>query len=324
MVAAQTTQSSLIDYSRCEHRSRLLSQNQNADYKADKADQSIAGKVSHALWKNNVLRSTDYGEIEVEVINRAVILSGHVNSISNQQRAIAAAQTIPGVLSVKSYLFSDDHIIREVAMVLAKIEHSYGVKFFTGAQNGVVKLNGEVGSATERSLAEKYAASIPGVRGVINSVRAPGVDLNSEDQRFLQPVIGEKIYFREGPFAILKKVIINPSNKRVIAMVVQDQSSSSEFDSRSIAYGEDQSSGRLTIIPMSNIRYLTKRAGFLHIDSKDAVLYMDFDISSFIAPSDEWTPPYPYCRDEVLFPVEAIETMDQMEPELVMTTSLSP
>src|SRR3972149_10315302 len=63
--------------------------------------------------------------------------------------------------------------------------------------------------------------TIPGVRGVINSVRAPGVDLEAEDQRFLQPVIGEQIYFRDGLLGIVQRVIINPNNRRVVAMVVR-------------------------------------------------------------------------------------------------------
>jgi hypothetical protein len=34
---------------------------------------------------------------------------------------------------------------------------------------------------------------------------------------------------------------------------------------------------------------------------------MDFDPASFIAPSTDWTPPYPYCPDDVLFLVEKPE-----------------
>jgi len=316
MVVAQKIQSSLTQYSRCEHRSWLQAQKQNPDYQANNADNSIAEKVDHALWKDSVLRSTDYGEIDVDVVDRTVYLSGYVNSRSNQRRAITAAQMIPGVLEVKSYLYSDDNLIRAVAGVLGKIEHSYGVKFFTGAQNGVVGLNGEVDSETVRNLAEKYATSVPGVRGVINSVRAAGVDVKAEDQRFLQPVIGEKIYFRDGLISIVQKVIINPSNRLVLAMIVQEQGSSF------IEYGKDQSPLRLMVIPMSNIRYLTKSAGFLHIDSKEAAMIEDFEISNFITPEEDWTPPYPYCPDEVLFPIETDEIMDD-EHGLLFRRSLS-
>jgi osmotically-inducible protein OsmY len=324
MLAVQTTQASLAEFSRCDDRSWLSIEEQNVHHKADKADASIAEKVDRALLNIGVLRSTDYWEINVDVKDGVVFLSGHVISASNQQRAEAAARTIPGVMGVKSYLVPDDKIIREVAEALGKIEHVYGVKFFTGAQNGVVGLHGEVGSASVRRLAEKYAANIPGVRGVINSVRAPGVDLDAEDQRFLQPVIGEQIYFRDGLLGIVQRVIINPNNRRVVAMVVRGRYSNSPRDPRFLTYGEDRLPERLVAIPMSAIRFLTKSSGFLKIDSAEAARYSDFDLSCFIAPREDWTPPYPYCPDDILFPVEPVEDMKQTESERAINPAMFP
>ncbi|MEJ2352907.1 MAG: BON domain-containing protein [Anaerolineales bacterium] len=311
MLAAQTTQSSIAEFSRCDDRSWLPVEEQNVDHKTDKADASIAEKVDHALWNIDVLRSTDYREINVYVKDGVVFLSGHVISAGNQQRAEVAARTTPGVLGVRSYLVPDDKIKREVAGALGKIEHVYGVKFFTGVQNGVVGLHGEVGSATVRSLAEKCSANIPGVRGVINSVRAPGVDLEAEDQRFLQPSIGVQIYFRDGLSGKVQRVIINPNNRRVVAMVVRGRYSNSQEDPRFLPYGEERLPERLVAIPMSTIRFLTKSSGFLKIDSAEAARYSDFDPSCFIVPREDWRPPYPYCPDEVLFPVESVEDMNQ-------------
>lgn len=324
MLATQTTQASLVEVFRCDDRSRLTVEEQTVNHKADKADASIAAKVDRALWNNSVLRSTDYREIDVDVKDGIVFLRGHVMSTSNQLRAEDAARTTPGVKGVKSYLVSDDKITLEVAGALGKIEHRYGVKFFTGAHNGVVELNGEVGSAAVRSLAEKYAASLPGVRGVVNSVRAPGVDLESEDQRFLQPSIGEPIYFRDGPSGRVQKVIINPNNRRVFAMVVRGRYSKSRQDLKSLMYGEGQLPERLIVIPMSAIRFLTKNSGFLKIDSAEAAGYRDFDPSGFIAPREGWTPPYPYCPDDVLLPVESVEDMIQTEGELAITPVIFP
>jgi hypothetical protein len=227
-------------------------------------------------------------------------------------------------LGLKSYLVPDDKIIREVAGALGKIEHVYGVKFFTGARNGVVVLNGEVSSTNVRLLAEECAANIPGVRGVINNVRAPGVDLKAEDQRFLQPSIGEQIYFRNGVCGKVERVIINPNNQRVVAMVVRGQYSALEKDPRFMAYGEEQTPERLVIIPISTMRYLTKSAGFLNIDSAEAARFSDYDRSRFIAPREDWTPPYPYCRNEVLFPVESVEEMNQTEREPAIIPAMSP
>jgi osmotically-inducible protein OsmY len=324
MLAAQTTQASSAEFSRCADRSRLPLEGQNVNHKTNRADASIAEKVDRALWKNGMLRSTDYREIDVSVKDNIVFLRGHVISTSNQQLAENAVRTIPGVLGVKSYLVPDDKIIQEVAGALGKIEHVYGVKFFTGARNGVVVLNGDVNGTNIRSLAEKCATNIPGVRGVINNVRAPGVDLKAEDQRFLQPSIGEQIYFRDGVSGKVQRVIINPNNRRVVAMIIRWRYSNSQQDPRFLAYGEDQTPERLVEIPVSAIRYLTKSSGFLKIDSAEAARYSDFDLSCFIAPRDDWTPPYPYCPDEVLFPVESVEEMNQTESEPAFIPSLFP
>jgi len=324
MVAPQTSQVNLAEFSRCDDRSRLSVEERNVDRKADRADASIAEKVDRALWNIGVLRHTDYGEIDIDVKDGVVYLSGHVVSSSNQQQAEAAVRTIPGVLGVKSYLVPDDKINQEVAGALGKIEQEHGVKFFTGVHNGVVGLHGEVGSPSVRSLAEKIAANFADVRGVINYVRIPGADLETKDQRFLQPTIGERIYFRNGLSGKVQKVIINPNNRRVVGMVIQGRYSSSHHDPRFLTYGEDQLPERLVAIPISDIRFLTKNSGFFEIDSAEAGRYSDFDPSCFTAPSEDWTPPYPYCSDEVLFPLESIDDMNQTESDPLSIPAMLP
>jgi hypothetical protein len=59
---------------------------------------------------------------------------------------------------------------------------------------------------------------------------------------------------------------------------------------------------------METIRYLTKVSGFLQIDSHERSRYQDFDPAYFFAPGPGWIPPYPYCPQDVLFPVTYRET----------------
>jgi len=304
MFTAQTAQERIVESSGCSGRSLVSIEEQNVDRKANAADASKSEKVGRALWNDGILRNTDYGEIDVFVKDGVVTLRGHVINTTNQQRAEEAARTIPGVLEVKSYLVADDKIIIEVARVLGEIERDHGVKFLTGVQNGVVVLTGKVGSAEVRSMVEKYAAAVPGVRGVINSLQAPGVNLQAEENRFLQPLIGELIYFRNGLFGTVKKVIINPDNRRVIAMILQVRYSDSHPDSRSPAYEAGPSPERLIVIPISDILHLTKDSGFLKINSSEAAKFGDFDPSCFTAPREDWTPPYPYCPKDILFPAD--------------------
>jgi hypothetical protein len=153
-------------------------------------------------------------------------------------------------------------------------------------------------------LAEKYASANPNVRGVINNVRVTGAEPGPEDQPFLQPTIGEIIHFLDGVSGVVKQVIMNPNNRRVIAMTVQGRFADQGNGSNSPSDGRARLPEQLIAVPMSLVRYLTRVSGFLYIRSNEKNRYMDFVSSYFAVPNKDWVPPYPYCSDEVLFPVE--------------------
>ena len=93
------------------------------------ADSTIAEEVDRALWKDVVLRDTDYHEIDVRVRDGIITLNGHVITSMNQWRAETAVKNIPGVLGVKSYLIPDDKLLLKVAEALGQIEQSRNVSF---------------------------------------------------------------------------------------------------------------------------------------------------------------------------------------------------
>jgi len=221
MLEVQTMQVKPNGFDPCEDQPWLPVEELNSHHKKEKADENIAEKVDRALWNDDMLRSTDYHEIDIHLKEGIVYLTGHVITTMNKWRAENAVRTIPGILGVHNQLVSDEELMREVAAALGKIEHTYGVKFFTGVRNGVVILNGDVENADVGCLAEKCASEIPDVPGVINYVRAPGIDFDAIDQRFLQPSIGLEIYHSNGLFGTVKQVIINPNNLRVVGMIVQ-------------------------------------------------------------------------------------------------------
>jgi osmotically-inducible protein OsmY len=313
MLKTQTTETKLDEFSRGNARTQLMANTRNRNRVIKKMDIAITDRVDEVLWSDEVLRM-DYKEIDVYIEDQILYLSGHVVSTMNQQRVDNAIRAIPGILEVKNMLYSDDTLTREVAGALGCIEHVYKVKFFTGVRHGVVALNGEVSDINVRSLAEKCASSISGVRGVINHIRTPGVDRKVEDIRFFQPMISEQIYFRDGPSGIVKQVIINPNNRLVVAMVVQGYFIKSPYTFRSMINMEVQSSKKV-VIPTREIRYLTKRSGFLNIKSVETERYGDFDPRGFIPPKRSWEPPFPYYLEDVLFPAEYGETMHQAEDE---------
>ena len=95
-------------------------------------------------------------------------------------------------------LIPDDRLLAEVSTALGQIESTYNCKFFTGVSHGVVLLSGNVENTNIKLLAEKCTANNPNIRGVTNAIRTPGSEKNLPEEPFLQPIIGEEIFFLEG------------------------------------------------------------------------------------------------------------------------------
>jgi osmotically-inducible protein OsmY len=288
---------------RCKDTDPLVGEVQQGHNKNTQADEVFAHNVDEALWKDEAFRATDYDNIEVHVHDSVASLYGHVSSLTNQHRAERVLQTVPGLLGVNNFLIPDDRLLYEVATALGSLEHTHNCKFFTGVSHGIVLLSGTVGDAKVKLLAEKCAASNPNVRGVINSIRVPGEDQDPSEQQFLQPTIGEEIFFLNGISGVVQQVIINPDNRRVIAMTVRGRFTNQRQDLKSLNNGEARQSERIIVLSMDLVRYMTKVSGFLNINSKDKNRYTDFDPAAFILPNVDWNLPYPYCNGDVLFPL---------------------
>ena len=303
MYKEEVPHTTLDEFSRCEERSQVTDYGKSLS-PIQKTDAAIKESINNALWKDDVLRALDYHEVDVHVKNGIVYLNGHIVGSSSQIRIENAMRKIPGILGTKNNLVQDNKLTLEVAGALGKLEHTFNCKFFSGVSHGVVVLHGEVSSVDVRKSAEQCAASHPKVRGVINAIRVPGVDLGIQDYRLVQPPIGNKIYFLDGISGILKQVVINPDNRRVVAITIQGYFDESRRNLTYSNYSGRQTVKQLLVIPMRVIGYVTKNSGFLTIQSTDSTNYQEFDASLFSAPSIDWVPPYPYCPDEVLFPVE--------------------
>jgi osmotically-inducible protein OsmY/uncharacterized protein YkvS len=303
------------EFSRCEERRQITDHGKSLS-PIQKNDAAIKEYIYNAFWKDDVLRAIEYSEIDVHVKNGVVYLNGHIVSTTSKSRIEDAMRAIPGILGIKNNLVLDDKLTLEVATLLGKLEHTHNCKFFTGASHGVVSLNGIVSDENVKLLAEKCAASHSNVRAVINNVRVSGTELELQDQPFLQPTIGEIVYFLDGISGVVKQVIINPNNRRVIAMTIQGKFTDRRYELNSLTDGKAQPPEQLVAVPMSVVRYLTKASGFLSINSNERKRYMAFDSASFSTPNVDWVPPYPYCPDDVLFPVEKRELEYQILEQL--------
>ena len=302
MYKEQVLETKLEKFSRCEER-RQMNDHGKSLSPFQKTDAAIQEFINKALWNDSVLRALDYHQIDVHVKNGVVYLNGHIVSTFSQSRIKNALRAVPGIMEIKNNLVLDDKLTLEVAASLGKLEHTYACKFFTGVTHGVVMLNGQVSHTDVRDRAEQCAADHPKVRGVINYIRVPGVDLSIQDHRLIQPPIGKKFFFLDGITGIVRKVVINPDNRRVVAMTIQGHFE--EFR-REVTYSNissRQSVEQMLVIPMSAVGHVTKNSGFLTISSTDSSKYQQFDEFHFTAPDTGWVPPYPYCPEDVLFPV---------------------
>ena len=161
------------------------------DYRSDPA---LAVDIDNALWADDILRATDYDEINVTVQDGIVRLRGSVITSINKSRAEAAVCSIPGVLDIENHLVVDDELAIDVAQALARDARTRLETVTVGAHNGVIALYGRVANAVVREVAEEVAANVPQVRGIINCLQAPGGVVNPKDQQILQPPIGQAVY----------------------------------------------------------------------------------------------------------------------------------
>ncbi len=303
MIKEKVLKTNLNEYYRCGERTWLETEDKKCHGLIHDADAAFEEKINDALWKDDVLRVTDNHEIGIHVKNGIVYMSGHLLSTTNRQRVEKALKTVDGIQGIKSNLVMDDELMSEVATSLGQLERVHHCKFFTGVSHGVVVLNGEVSSVKLRLLAEQYAASHPKVRAVINYIRVSGIDLGLQDHRMLQPPIGKEIYFQDGVSGIVRKVVANPDNRRVIAMIIQGHIYDSRQNLTLSNNSSAQSAEQQLVIPMNVVEHLTNSSGFLTIKSTDFTKYQRFDVSLFTDPAEGWIPPYPYCPEDVLFPI---------------------
>lgn len=308
MFSTQISGENPNEISRCEERGKGGDHGMKLS-PIEKIDADIKESIYHAFWKDSVLRAMEYHEIDIRVKDAVVYLNGHIVSTTSQNRIKNIMAAIPGVLGIKNDLVLDDKLTLEVASALGALEHTYDCKFFTGTSHGVVSLNGVVSSDKVRLLAAKVVASHPHVRGVINNVRTSGNKMKAQDQPFLQPAIGEVIYFLDGISGVVKQVIINPNNRRVIAMTIQGKFTDPRYEVSPSTYGNGKAQlpDQLVTVSMKAVRYLTRVSGFLYIQSSERTRYLDFDPGLFVAPAHDWQPPYPYCSEDVLFPIEYLD-----------------
>lgn len=316
MFAPQTPQIDPDELLRCGG-SSLISEGESRGHdESSRVDTDLAYEADNALWKEPTLRALDYHNIGIRVRNRMVVLYGHVLSFTNRNRVEEVIRTVGGIAGIQNHLIADDRLLAEVATALGALEHTYGCKFFTGVSHGVVLLSGTVDDSKTRLLAEQCAASNPNVRGVINSVRVRGGGLDLPDLPFSQPYLGVEFFFVDGISGRVQHVIIDPDNRRVVAMTLQGRFADQRQDLNSLTNGGSRRPERTLVIPMTAVRYLTRNSGFLNVRYAQRNQYSEFNEADFLVPPGDWRPPYPYCLADVLFPAKRADALTQIPEQM--------
>ena len=266
-------------------------------------DDVLVALVNQALWEDTILRRTDSRQIHVKVENGIAYLSGYVSGSSMSKGAEKAARKVDGVWKLENLLTIDSELRNAVAQAIVKDLRTTDSRIFVGVNNGFVTLTGKSPDLPGRSAAQKLAALVPKVRGVINSIQVPGVDVGSEDQRALQPVIGSGVYATDSLIGVVEKVVVNPDNQLVTAILTHAAFPDPDPLGSNWLWNEHHYSERRIIIPIEIARHLTSTSVFLNAKSTVVAGCSDFDWTSYAPAPEVWEPPYPYKPTDMLIAV---------------------
>ena len=265
-----------------------------------RADNILVAAVIQALWEDTLFRRTEYRQIHVEVENGIAYLSGHVSSPSMSTGAEKAALKADGVWKVDNGLTIDSEIKLAVSQAIGKDPRTKKARIFVGVNNGFVTLTGESSDLARRLAAQEQAVATPNVRGVLNSIRVPGVDISTEDQRPLQPVIGAGIYATDMPIGVVEKVVIDPCNRLVSAVLANAIFPDPGQGWSNWLRNERPYLERRVIIPIEMMRNLSEASVFLAVKAAEAAELRQFDPNFYSSPDQNWQPPYPYKHTDIL------------------------
>lgn len=264
-------------------------------------DDVLAAAVYQAIWEDTIFRRTEYRQIHVEAENGIAYLSGYVSSPTMSAGAEKAALKADGVWKVINRLEIDGDLRLAVSQAIGKDPRTRHARVFVGVNNGFVTLNGFAPGLTARAAAQEQAVAISGVRGVFNSIRVPGVDLDSAEPRALQPAIGADIYASDIKIGKVEKVVIDPQNRLVTAILAKGMLPNPAQLRSNRLWEEHLYSERQIIIPIETVRHANSNSVFLNEKAAVvAALSNEYDPPAYRAALEGWEAPYPYDHGDVL------------------------
>jgi len=136
---------------------------------------------------------------------------------------------------------------------------------------------------------------------VSNYIQAPGIAAHPEEERVLQPRIGEEVIATDMPLGRVAAVVIDRRNRQVVSIMTRGQfpdAGSDSFDAFP-GFPDFPLPERTVSIPVQAIKEVTRAAVWLRVNGAEAAEYPDFDPLSFRTPGAAWEPPFSYQREVV-------------------------
>jgi osmotically-inducible protein OsmY len=255
---------------------------------------SILAEIWDSLWKEDSIRSLDLGSLSIDVKDGEVYLYGHIAQENNLPRIENIVRSATGVVAVHNYLVTDRDLTTLVAQALARDERTRPYILPVNASHGWIQLGGEVPSRELQQAAEKIAAEMPDVRGVVSLPRVAG-QRPDKPRRAEQPRIGAAVYGINGEVGVVTLVVVHPQDRLVTHFMV-----------RSNEIREINLRAREAVVPVKAIDLVKNESVFLAQNGLSLNTYPAFDPDEYPLAPFTWKAPYPYTAGEVRWSIREI------------------
>jgi osmotically-inducible protein OsmY len=176
-----------------------------------RSDSAIQSAVTQRLEKKQ------FRNVKASVEDRAVTLEGTVPRLQDKLDAEKRARKTDGVTSVKDEIqvtsVSDDQLRNQLSRKLAYDRSDWGNVFNViqlGVNQGVVTLDGEVRTPSDKQSALELVAETPGVQAVEDRLKVAPASFNDDDIRlrtlraiYRDPVLSKYALDPQAPIRIL-------------------------------------------------------------------------------------------------------------------------
>jgi osmotically-inducible protein OsmY len=259
------------------------------------SDANILAEIWKAARQHDGIRVLDINSFSVSVKDGFVSLTGHLSRRSHRRVIEEIACSVPGVNAVRNNLVVDSELTIRVAEKLSQDERTRRFILPVGCAHGWVRLGGVVPRRELQMAAEKIAAQVPFVRGVLSRPRLIGKYPEMEG-RPIQPQVQARVYDYNKQEGVVTQVVVQPGNRLVTHAVV---SASGFHDGKFVFYEY--------LVPVEAMDVVNQESIFLKRNGPPLNAFPAFEAADYPPAPPDWQPPYPYTAGTIRWPCEERE-----------------